>query len=196
MCSSDLVVNNFVSGAILLFERPIRVGDRVQIEDLFGIVTAIGIRASRVRTFDGSDVIVPNSDFIAGRVINWTLSDRKRRVILPVGVAYGTQPQRVIELLREVVCSHPGVVADPAPTVLFRGFGDSSLNFEIRAFTEGDWLEVMSELALATSQALEQAGISIPFPQRDLHLRNIPELRDALKDVARSRAGGADEPAP
>jgi small-conductance mechanosensitive channel len=188
------VVNNFVSGAILLFERPIRVGDRVQIEDLFGIVTTIGLRASKVHTFDGSDVVVPNGDFISAKLINWTLSDRKRRVILPVGVAYGTRPRRVIELLTEVASAHAGVVADPAPVVLFRGFGDSSLNFEIRAFTEGDWLEVMSDLAVATSEALEAAGITIPFPQRDLHLRNIPELQDALAEVVRSRRGGPDDP--
>jgi small-conductance mechanosensitive channel len=180
------VVNNFVSGVILLFERPIRVGDRVQLEDLFGIVSTIGIRASKVRTFDGADVIVPNGDFISARVTNWTYADQKRRIILPVGVAYGTKPRRVIELLEEVARSHPQVVHDPEPVVLFRGFGDSSLDFEVRAFTEGDWLAVMSDLAVTTSEALEAAGITIPFPQRDLHLRNLAELRDALKDVVGS----------
>jgi small-conductance mechanosensitive channel len=179
------VVNNFVSGVILLFERPIRVGDRVQLDDLYGTVTTIGIRASKVRNFDGADVMVPNGDFISARVINWTFADRKRRVPLPVGVAYGTKPRRVIELLEEVARSHPEVVHDPEPVVLFRGFGDSSLDFEIRAFTEGDWLVVMSDLALATSEALEAAGIAIPFPQRDLHLRNLPELRETLKEVVR-----------
>jgi small-conductance mechanosensitive channel len=186
------LVNNFVSGALLLFERPIRVGDQVQIEDLLGLVTSIGLRASKVRTFDGSEVIVPNSDFISGRVVNWTLSDRKRRVILPVGVAYGTPPRRVIELLGEMARAHPEVLAEPAPVVLFRGFGDSSLDFEIRAWTEGDWVAVMSDLAVATSEALEAAGISIPFPQRDLHLRNIPELRDALREVAGSARADSD----
>jgi small-conductance mechanosensitive channel len=180
------VVNNFVSGVILLFERPIRTGDWVQLDDLFGIVTTIGMRASKVRTFDGADVIVPNGDFVSARVINWTLSDRKRRVILPVGVAYGTNPRRVIELLQEVAGSHPEVLDPPEPVVLFRCFGDSSLDFEIRAFTEANWLEVMSDLAVATSEALEGAGITIPFPQRDLHLRNVPELRDALKEVVKA----------
>ncbi len=179
-------MNNFVSGAILLFERPIRVGDWVQVEDLFGVVSTFGIRASKVRTFDGADVIVPNGDLISARVTNWTLSDRKRRVILPVGVAYGTPPRRVLELLEEVAHAHPDVLSEPAPVVLFRGFGDSALNFEIRAFTEEDWLRVMSELAVATTEALEAAGITIPFPQRDLHLRNLPELRDALKEVSQS----------
>ena len=189
------VVNNFVSGAILLFERPIRVGDWVQVEDLFGVVSTIGIRASKVRTFDGADVIVPNGDLISARVTNWTLSDKKRRVILPVGVAYGTPPRRVLELLEEVAHSHPDVLSEPAPSVLFRGFGDSSLNFEIRAFTEEDWLRVMSELAVATTEALEAADITIPFPQRDLHLRNLPELRDALKEVGQADGPRAhDEP--
>ena len=189
------VVNNFVSGVILLFERPIRVGDRVQIDDLFGVVSAIGMRASKVRTFDGADVIVPNGDFTSARVINWTFVDLKRRVILPVGVAYGTRPRRVIELLEEVARSHPQVVHDPEPVVLFRGFGESSLDFEMRAFTEGDWLKVMSELAVATSEALEAAGINIPFPQRDLHLRNVSEVRDALKEVVKApRADPSDEP--
>ena len=182
-------VNNFVSGVILLFERPVRVGDRVQLDDLFGVVSTIGMRASKVRTFDGADVIVPNGDFTSARVINWTFVDLKRRIILPVGVAYGTQPRRVIELLEEVARSHPQVVHDPEPVVLFRGFGESSLDFEVRAFTEGDWLEVMSDLAVATSEALEAAGITIPFPQRDLHLRNVRELRDALNEVIKAPSG-------
>jgi small-conductance mechanosensitive channel len=184
------VVNNFVSGVILLFERPIRVGDRVQLDDVLGTVSTIGIRASTLRTLDGSDLIVPNGDFISGRVTNWTFADRKRRLILPVGVAYGTTPRRVLELLEEVVRSHPDVVPHPEPVVLFRGFGDSSLDFEIRAFTEADWMIVTSELAVATSEALEAAGITIPFPQRDLHLRNVPELRDALNEVVH---GGAEK---
>jgi small-conductance mechanosensitive channel len=96
----------------------------------------------------------------------------------------------VLELLEEVVRSHPDVVPHPEPVVLFRGFGDSSLDFEIRAFTEADWMVVTSELAVATSEALEAAGITIPFPQRDLHLRNIPELRDALNEVVH---GGAEK---
>ena len=162
--------------------------------DLFGVVSAIGMRASKVRTFDGADVIVPNGDFTSARVINWTFVDLKRRVILPVGVAYGTRPRRVIELLEEVARSHPQVVHDPEPVVLFRGFGESSLDFEMRAFTEGDWLKVMSELAVATSEALEAAGINIPFPQRGLHLRNVSEVRDALKEVVKAPRGPSDEP--
>jgi small-conductance mechanosensitive channel len=190
------VVNNFVSGVILLFERPVRVGDRVQLDDLIGVVSTIGIRASRVRTFDGSDVMVPNGDFISARVINWTLSDQRRRVILPVGVAYGTKPARVLEILEQVAQRNPDVLAEPAPEALFRAFGPSSLDFELRAWTESErgYLSVLSDLAVATEEALETAGIQIPLPQRDLHLRNIPELSEAMQDAMRaSRPSGSDE---
>jgi small-conductance mechanosensitive channel len=192
------VVNNFVSGVILLFERPIRMGDRVQLDDLLGVVTSIGIRASKVRTFDGSDVVVPNGDFISARLINWTLSDQKRRIIVPVGVAYGTDPEKVLGILERVARSHPEVLAEPAPELLFRGFGDSSLDFELRAWTESSrgWLPIQSELAVATNRALAEAGIQIPFPQRDLHVRNVSELREAVTDAlraARRQEGQPDE---
>jgi len=140
-------------------------------------------------------VVVPNGDLVSERVTNWTLSDRKRRIILPVGVAYGTPPRRVLELLREVADAHDEVLADPEPVALFRGFGDSALSFELRVFTETDWLRVTSDLAVAVTEALQAAGITIPFPQRDLHLRNIPELRDALKDVV-SKPGSDGPPDP
>jgi small-conductance mechanosensitive channel/predicted nucleic acid-binding Zn-ribbon protein len=176
------VVNNFVSGVILLFERPVRVGDRVQIADLLGVVTHIGIRASRIRTFDGSDVIVPNGDLIASQLINWTLSDAKRRIILPVGVAYGTDPEKVLAILERIAKENSEVLADPPPETLFRNFGDSSLDFELRAWTESvrGWNPVRSDLAVAITRAFAEAGIQIPFPQRDLHLRNLDDVREAL----------------
>jgi small-conductance mechanosensitive channel len=178
------VINNFVSGVILLFERPLRVGDRVQIEDLVGVVSTIGIRASKVRTTDGADVIVPNGEFISARVINWTLADPTRRITLPVGVAYGTKPREVLEILDKVPRDHPEILDDPPPEALFVGFGDSSLDFELRAFTSNAqrWKQVRSDLALTTSEALEAAGIRVPFPQRDLHLKNVAELGAALRD--------------
>ncbi len=177
------LVNNFVSGIMLLFERPVRVGDNVQLDDLIGLVTHIGIRASKVHTFDGADVIVPNGDFISARVINWTLADKQRRVVLPVRVAYGTKPRRVLEVLQRIGSSHPEVLAHPAPEALFRGFGESWLDFELRAWTESPrgWPAISSDLAVATAEAFEEAGIEIPYPQRDLHLRSIvPEVREAL----------------
>jgi potassium efflux system protein len=168
------VVNNFVSGVIMLFERPIRVGDRVQLDDLIGDVTSIGIRASKFRTFDGSDVIVPNSEFISTRVINWTLTDYKRRLIVPVGVRYGTDPEQVLELLLEAAREHEDVLADPEPVSLFLAHGESSLDFELRVFTESHrgWMAVLSDLTVSINRKLKEARIEIPFPQRDLHLRS------------------------
>ena len=167
------VVNNFVSGLILLFERPIRVDDKIQLGQLFGTVKNIGMRASIVRTFQGAEVIVPNANLISAEVINWTLSDERRRMELPVGVAYGTDPKMVIDLLIEVAEGHPDVLDDPEPAALFLGFGDSSLDFQLRAWTRDDHVRVSSELLVAINSALADAGIEIPFPQRDLHLRSV-----------------------
>ena len=190
------VVNNVVSGIFMLFERPVRVGDRVQLDDLLGVVTTIGLRASKVRTFDGSDVLVPNGDFISARVINWTLSDERRRMTLPVRAAYGTKPRQVIELLEQLARGNPEVLDEPAPEALFRGFGESALDFELRAWTESErgFLAVMSDLGVAAGEALEAAGIRIPYPQQDLHLRNAPELGDALAGALRQgRTADPDE---
>jgi small-conductance mechanosensitive channel len=168
------IVNNFVSGLILLFERPIQVGDAIQIGNLFGEVKHIGIRASTVRTWDGADVVVPNGDFISNQVTNWTLSDRLRRLEIPVGVAYGTDPERVLTLLRDVAAKHAEILREPPADALFIGFGDSSLDFVLRAWTGRfeQWFTVRSELTVAIHAALCDANIEIPFPQRDLHLRS------------------------
>jgi small-conductance mechanosensitive channel len=167
------VVNNFVSGIILLLERPIQVGDAIQMPDLDGEVRRIGIRATTVHTWRGAEVIVPNATLISGNVTNWTLSDRTRRFELQVGVAYGSDPQRAIELLREAAASVPGVLSQPGPVVLFQSFGDSALNFEVRAWTARfeEWAVVHSQVAVAVNAALRGAGIEIPFPQRDVNLR-------------------------
>jgi potassium efflux system protein len=166
------VVNNFVSGLILLFERPIQVGDSVQLGTLTGEVKRIGIRSSTVRTFEGAEVIVPNASLVSDQVTNWTLSDRMRRIDLDIGIAYGTDPQRVIDLLSEVARSNPGVLPEPAPIVLFLGFGDSALNFQIRAWTARfeEWVRTRSDLGVAVQAALKAEGIDIPFPQRDVRI--------------------------
>jgi small-conductance mechanosensitive channel len=174
------VVSNFVSGLILLFERPVKVGDRVELADLEGEVRRIGIRATTVRTWDGADVIVPNASLISDRVVNWTFADRLRRITVPVGVAYGTDPHRVIRILHDVATSHPEVRREPEPMVVFLGFGDSSLDFEIRAWTDKaeQFPAVRSSVTLAAHDALLEADIEIPFPQRDLHLRSVsPKAR-------------------
>ena len=170
------IVNNFVSGIILLLERPIQVGDAIQMTDLDGEVRRIGIRSTTVHTWRGAEVIVPNATLISGNLTNWTLSDRTRRFELPVGVAYGADPQRVIDLLRDAAASVTGVLKNPAPIVLFQSFGDSALNFEVRAWTARfeEWAAVHSQVAVAVNAALKAAGIEIPFPQRDVTLRFPP----------------------
>ncbi len=171
------VVNNFVSGLILLSERPVQVGDTIEAGNALGEVKRIGIRSSTVRTWDGAELIVPNSELVSERVINWTLSDRQRRMTVPVGVAYGTDRRLVLELLRQVAVDNEDVLEHPAPAPLFRGFGDSSLDFELRAWTDSleKFIQVQSDLSVAISYALDEAGIEVPFPQRDLHLRSIDE---------------------
>jgi small-conductance mechanosensitive channel len=161
-----------VSGLILLFERPIQIGDLVQLTDLQGEVLRIGIRSSTIRTYDGAEVIVPNATLIQERVTNWTLSDRVRRVEIAVGGAYGTEPSEMIEVLLRVARAQPLILGYPAPMALFRGFGDSSLDFVLRCWIsmEGDWVKVRSDLGIAVYRALRDAGIEIPFPRRDLHL--------------------------
>ena len=170
------LVNNFVSGFVLLTERPIRLRDKVEIDDILGNVSSIGIRASTIRTFDGAEVIVPNGDLISGRVINWTLAARQQRVTIPLGVAYGTDPNRVLGILRKVAEANEKVFKNPAPLALFRGFGESSLDFELRIFMDpSDVLDVPSAVHVAINETLKEAGIEIPFPQRDLHVRGLPE---------------------
>ena len=171
------LVNNFVSGLILIFERPIQVGDTVEVGTLLGRVTHIGIRTSRVRTYSGSEVIVPNGDLASNQVINWTLSDRRRRLEFVVGVAYGTDPAIVTELLKEVAENDEAILKDPAPIVVFEEFGDSSLNFRMYAWI-GDFEVGFSSRHRVTSainNALLARGIVIPFPQRDLHLISTPD---------------------
>jgi potassium-dependent mechanosensitive channel len=166
------VVNNFVCGLILLFERPVHVGDIVEVGGLQGEVRRIGIRASTVRTYQGADIIVPNSQFITANVTNWTLSDQLRRIDLPVGVNYGAAPQQVIELLVKTAQAHPAILKDPPSSALFTGYGDSSINFELRAWTDqfGNSALIRSELASAVYNAVYAAGISFPFPQREVRV--------------------------
>ncbi|HEY7675655.1 MAG TPA: mechanosensitive ion channel domain-containing protein [Candidatus Methylomirabilis sp.] len=167
------VVNNFVSGLIVLFERPIRQGDAIQMGDLAGEVRRIGIRATTVRNWEGAEVIVPNASLVAEKVTNWTHSDRLRRMDVPVGVAYGSAPEKVLELLLAVARAHPGVLAEPAPQALFLGFGESALNFELRAWTSrfSQWVVFRSELGVGVYAALRHAQIEIPVPQREVRLR-------------------------
>lgn len=172
------IVANFVSGLIVLGERPIRIGDLVTVGETSGIVTRIRSRATVITDFDNKEVLIPNKAFITERVTNWTLSSQTTRLRLKVGVAYGTDPTRAQAVLAEVVRGNPDVLADPAPSVYFVGFGDSALEFEIRAFVSetGKRIRVTHELNTAIATALAAAGIEIPFPQRDIHIRSAEGL--------------------
>jgi small-conductance mechanosensitive channel len=169
------VVNNFVSGLILMFERPIQPGDVVEIGGVSGKVREIGMRATTLGTFEGADVVVPNGMLLNEKLVNWTLSDMDRRIDVNVGVAYGTDPARVLELLMEVTRSTDGIANEPEPTILFAGFGANSLDFSIRSWTNNfnDWVKIRSALTVRVYDALKNAGIEIPFPQHDLHLRSV-----------------------
>jgi potassium efflux system protein len=169
---------------ILIFERPIKVGDFIEFGANKGEVLRIGIRSSTVKTWQGAEIIVPNASLISSEVINWTLSDRRRRLFVPVGVAYGTDPEQVIALLEKTAGEHPEALDTPPPQALFRNFGESSLDFEVRITIPeyGDWVGIQSEIYLAVHSALKQAGIEIPFPQRDLHLRSV--AAEAFQGIA------------
>jgi small-conductance mechanosensitive channel len=167
------IVNNFLSGLILMFEGPIQVGDTVEVGGLVGRVRHIGIRASTIETFEGAEVIVPNGMLVSDQLINWTLSSRDRRLEIQVGVAYGSDPQRVIALLREAALSDPRTLRSPEPLGLFRGFGESTLNFSLQFWTgefEG-WAQVKSDVTVRVNAVLRDAGIEIPFPRRDVRIR-------------------------
>jgi small-conductance mechanosensitive channel len=171
------IVNNFVSGLILLFERPVRVGDYIEVEGLWAEIRNIGLRATVVQTFDRADMVIPNSELISNRVTNWTRTNRIVRVRIPVGVAYGSDLALVMKILLECAQENPSVMSSPTPQALFMGFGDSSLNFEIRLFTpDVDHKFVLqSELLLDIDRQFRLNGVEIPFPQRDLHLRSVDE---------------------
>jgi small-conductance mechanosensitive channel len=167
------IVNNFVSGLILLFERPIRVGDTVEMKGLIGTVQRIGARSSTIHTFEDAEVIVPNSNLVSNEVINWTLSSLRRRVAIQVGVAYGTDPELVLSLLVSVAAANSAVIKNPKPEAFFLGFGDSALNFELRFWTYQEaWFNLKSQVAVSLMKALGEANIEIPFPQRELRIRS------------------------
>jgi small-conductance mechanosensitive channel len=168
------IVNNFVSGLILMFERPIQVGDTVEVGGLLGRVRTIGVRASTIETFDGAEVIVPNGTLVSDQLINWTLSNRNRRIEVQVGVAYGTDPAKVMSLLRDAALSHPSTLAEPEPFAIFRAHGDSALTFSLLFWTSDfdNWLKAKSDVTVRVDALLREAGIEIPFPQRDVRIRS------------------------
>jgi small-conductance mechanosensitive channel len=193
------LVKNFAAGLTLLLERRLHVGDAVEVpgHGIAGRVLSIGTRASLVRTWSGAEVVIPNGDLAAGAITNWTLSDRLCRIEVPVGVAYGTDPERVIALLLDAARSTARLLSEPAPEALFKGFGDDSLDFVVRAWTDEGYdqtLSLTSSLGLAIHRRLREAGIEIPFPQRDVHLESVsPAARAALAGGASSTRRRADD---
>ena len=180
------IVANFISGLIILFERPIRVGDAVTVGDTDGVVTKIKIRATTIRNWDGKELLVPNKEFITGRLLNWTLSDQTTRLVLAIGIAYGSPVRQAMELLEEAADENPNVLDEPSPTVIFETFGDNSLGLLLRCFVDSIDLRVktISELNEAINDKFNAAGISIAFPQRDLHLDTIKPLRVQIEHRA------------
>lgn len=176
------IVFNFIAGLILAFERPIQVGDTIETGTVMGTVKSIGVRSSTILTFDGSEVIVPNGNLISNEVINWTLTDRRKRQDIFVGVEYGSDPHAVMEVLRQAADGNVNVLQNPEPWILFEGFGDSSLNFRLRIWTSMDvGLTTKSQVTIAIYDGLNEAGITIPFPQQDLHVKSIePEIEKIL----------------
>jgi len=165
------IVANFISGLIILFERPIRVGDLVTVGGVDGAVTRIQIRATTITNWDRKEYLVPNKEFITGHLMNWTLSNPINRVVITVGVAYGSDTQKARELLLKVAGEHPIVMEDPAPLATFEGFGDHALNLVLRAYLPNfdNWVINKTELHTAIDKAFRKAGITIAFPQKDIH---------------------------
>jgi len=171
------IVANFVSGLIILFERPVRVGDTVTVGQLSGTVSRVRIRATTITDWDRKEIIVPNKSFITEQVINWTLADPITRVVVPVGISYGSDVELARKVMEDTLRSLPLVLDEPEPQVFFLGFGDSSLDFSLRAFSRqlSDRLPLMHAVHHAILKALRENGIEIPFPQRDLHIRSTVE---------------------
>ncbi len=171
------VVNNFVCGIILLFERPISVGDYIELDGQWSEVKKIGLRATIVQNFDRADLVIPNSNLITNQVINWTRSDRLARIKLPIGVAYGSDVPLVMKILQECAAENESVAKSYEPRVIFMGFGDSSLDFELRVHLQDidNWYVTRTELYQEIERKFRESGVEIPFPQRDLHIRSVDE---------------------
>lgn len=186
---------NFVSGLIILFERPIRVGDVITIADVSGVVSRIRMRATTIVDGDRKELIIPNKDVITGKVLNWTLSDQVNRIQIAVGIAYGSDTERAAELLMEAARNHPDVMKDPSPMVTFEAFNDSSLKFVLRCFlpTLESRTHAVHELNMEIDRKFRENGIEIAFPQHDIHVRTIAGNGSGLPGIFGRQDGGANK---
>ena len=187
------IVANFVSGLIILFERPVRVGDTVTVGNLTGSVTKVRIRATTITDWDRKEIIVPNKSFITDQVINWTLSDPITRIVIDVGISYGSDVELAHRVMEDALKAQPLILDEPAPMVYFMGFGDSSLNFKLYVFARqlSDRLLIMHAVHEDILHALRKNDIEIPFPQRDLHVRSVAP--EATWNVERKAADDKNE---
>ena len=186
------IAKNFASGLILLVEQPVKVGDRVEVGNLLGDIVHIGSRGTWIRTNENVVMIVPNSEFIEGRVTNWTANDRSVRINVPLGVSYDSDPKHVRSVLLRVARDHPDVLDTPPSDVVFTGFGDNSIDFELRVWTTKQVTTpkvIASDLYFELFAAFKEEGLEIPFPQRDLHLRSGLQTVPALSEAASPSAG-------
>ena len=185
------IISNFVSGIILLFERPIRIGDFLEVDKTVGEVIKIGMRSSSIRTPQGAEVIVPNSHLLSNQVVNWTLTEQKRRTELPVKVAYGADPEKVVELMIKTAVSHPNIMHDPGPSVSFQGFGDNSLNFELQFWVPQARLhgKVRSEVAMKVVHEFQEAGINMPALKRELYITGVNTSTKELLAAGKANQG-------
>lgn len=175
------ITNNFVSGLIILFERPVKVGDRIEVASVAGDVVDISMRATTIVTNDNISIIVPNSQFISETVINWSHTDRSVRFNFPVGVSYREDPETVRKLLLEIALANSGVLKDPKPDVLFSEFAESSMKFNLRVWTR-EFINrpgvLKSQLYYEIARRFREQGIEIPYPQRDIHIKQPPQAKE------------------
>lgn len=172
------ITNNFVSGIIILLERPIKVGDRIEVDKVSGNVVDISMRATEILTNDNISIIVPNSQFISQTVINWSHTNRSVRFNFPVGVSYREDPQVVKQVLLDIAMDNPGVLKNPRPDVLFFEYGESAMKFNLRVWTR-EYINspgvLRSQLYYEIARRFREKGIEIPFPQYDIHIKNMPQ---------------------
>ena len=182
---------NFVAGIIILLERPIRVGDYVTVNGTSGFVTRIQLRATMIMDFDRRELIVPNKKFITDDVMNWTLSDSITRIVVKVGIAYGSDTRLAQSALLRVALAHPEVLRDPKPEVIFSQFGGSSLDFELRVHipNRDAYAEIVHQLHMAIDSEFREKGIEISFPQQDVNVKGIGPLLEMASKPERKKAG-------